>query len=41
MIQEDYGVAVLVGQELLPIKFERAQRPIRFSHEAVKHVVRV
>ena len=44
MIQEDYGayVAASVGQELLSGKFGQAQRaPIRFSHEAVNHVVRV
>ena len=44
MIQKDYGpyVAASVGQELLSVKFGQAQRaPIRFSHEAVNHVVRV
>ena len=44
MIQEDYGayVAASVGQELLSVKLGQAQRaPIRFSHEAVNHVVRV
>ena len=44
MIQEDYGayVAASVGQELLSVKFGQAQcARIRFSHEAVNHVVRV
>ena len=31
----------MVGQELLSVKFGQAQHPIRFSHEAVNHVVRV
>jgi len=42
MIQEDYGVTALVGQKLLSPGFEQAQRvPIRLSHEAVNHIVRV
>jgi hypothetical protein len=39
LIQQDYGVAVSIGQELLSVKFGRAQCPIRFSHEAVNHAV--
>jgi hypothetical protein len=35
----DYLAAV--GRELLAVKFWRGQRRIRFSHEAVNHVVRV
>ena len=42
IIQEDYGVTALVGQKLLSPGFEQAQRvPIRLSHEAVNHIVRV
>ena len=43
MIQEDYGayLAASVGQELLSAKYGQAQRPIRSSHEAVNHIVRV
>jgi hypothetical protein len=44
MIQENYGayVAASVGQELLSGKLGQAQRaPMRFSHEAMNHVVRV
>jgi hypothetical protein len=44
MIQEDYGayVAASVGQQLLSVKFGQAQHaPIRVSHEAANHVVRV
>ena len=42
MIQEDYGVAASVGRELLSGKLGQAQRaPMRFSYEAVNHVVRV
>ena len=44
IIQEDYGVfaAASIGRELLSVKFEQAQRvPIRLSHEAVNHIVRV
>ena len=35
------NVAASVGQQLLSVKFARAQRSIRFSHEAVNHIVRV
>ena len=44
MIQEDYGVylAASVGQSLLSGKLGQPQRAsMRFSHEAVNHVVRV
>ncbi len=44
MIQEDYGAyaAAAIGQELLSAKLGQAHRdPIRVSHEAVNHVVRV
>src|SRR5436190_1366654 len=44
MIQEDYGpyVAASLGEELLSVKFGQPRRGrIRFSHEAVNHVVRV
>ena len=43
MIQEAYGAygAASVGQELLSVKFGQAQRPMRFSHEAMNHVGRI
>jgi hypothetical protein len=41
LIQQDYCVAASIGQELLSVKFGRAQCPIRFSHEAVNHAVLV
>jgi hypothetical protein len=39
LIQQDYGSAVSIGQELLSVKFGRAQCPIRCSHEAVNGAV--
>jgi hypothetical protein len=42
-IQKDYGAYDSgIDQELLSVKFSQIQRtPIRFSHEAVNHVVRI